>query len=66
MATLFLATTLHLLHLVVILDKPAVQLITLMLLVEGERGTDASLCAASVSGVQSLITCSLSALTLSQ
>ena len=53
LATLSPATLLLLLILpAVILDKMAVQLLDPILLMVGEKGTDASLCAASVSGMQ--------------
>ena len=52
----YLVATLHLPHLAVTLDNPAVQLIVMLLLVGRGKETDTSLCAASASGVQSLIT----------
>ena len=58
---LYLAMLLLLILPIATLDKMAVQLLGLILLVVGERGTDASLCAASVSGEQRLITFCLSA-----
>ena len=62
LATLSPATLLLLLILpAVILDKMAVQLLDPILLVVGEKGTDASLCPASVSGALRQITFYLSA-----
>ena len=61
MAMLYLAMLLLLILPVATLDKMAVQLLGLILLVVEEKRTDASLCAASVSGAQRLITFCLNA-----
>ena len=61
LATLFPATLPLLILPAVILDKMAVQLLVPTLLVVGENGTNASLCAANVLGVLRLIIFYLSA-----